>query len=130
MRIENIRLSEEAKGRLSRLKRRTGIQQWNTLCRWALCASLAEKAPPRNINTSADSNIDMTWKTFTGDIHGDVLIALLQVRCLADGLPTDDATLVQQFKLHLHRGIGYLSAPGKVQNLCDLLSLAVEGNEK
>jgi DNA sulfur modification protein DndE len=34
--IENVRISEKAKNQLITLKRRTGIQNWNTLCRWGL----------------------------------------------------------------------------------------------
>ncbi len=126
MTIETVRLSQEAKDRLSRLKRRTGIRQWNTLCRWALCLSLSEKSTPRQANIPSDSNVEMNWRTFTGTIHGDMLLALLQARCLADGLPHDDETLSCQFKLHLHRGIAYLSAPGRVQNISDLLTLAID----
>lgn len=125
MTIETVRLSQEAKDRLSRLKRRTGIRQWNTLCRWALCLSLAEKSTPRQVNVSSDSNVEMNWRTFTGAIHGDMLLELLRARCLADGLPHDGETLSHQFKQHLHRGIAYLSAPGRVQNLSDLLALAI-----
>ncbi|WP_077953634.1 DndE family protein [Salmonella enterica] len=46
MSIEHVRLSEKAKQQLITLKRRTGIDNWNVLCRWAFCLSLAEKAVP------------------------------------------------------------------------------------
>ena len=46
MAIEHIRLSQQARDQLITLKRRTGIAHWNVLCRWALCRSLAEPAPP------------------------------------------------------------------------------------
>ena len=42
MSLKQIRLSSQAKEQLIRLKTRTGIQQWNILCRWAFCLSLAE----------------------------------------------------------------------------------------
>ena len=45
--LRNIRLSNVEKNRLSRLKRKTGLSQWNILCRWAFCLSLAEKAYPQ-----------------------------------------------------------------------------------
>ena len=45
--IEQIHLSQQAKDQLGRLKRATGITTWNALCRWALCASLAEAAHRR-----------------------------------------------------------------------------------
>ena len=46
MSIKQVRLSNQAKEQLIRLKTRTGIQQWNILCRWALCLSLKELTPP------------------------------------------------------------------------------------
>ena len=39
----------QAKEQLIRLKTRTGIPQWNILCRWAFCLSLAEPTPPTPI---------------------------------------------------------------------------------
>ena len=36
MAIEHIRVSQHAKDQLIRLKRVTGIKNWNVLCRWAL----------------------------------------------------------------------------------------------
>ena len=35
MAIEHIRLSQHAKDQLIKLKRVTGIDHWNELCRWA-----------------------------------------------------------------------------------------------
>lgn len=121
--LENIRLSNEAKDRLSNLKRKTGLSQWNILCRWAFCLSLAEKSLPQQMDIVTDSNVEMSWRTFAGAGNEELLMALLKVRCLQDNLPTDDQTLAKQFKLHLHRGIGYLSTTGKIKSLSDLLSL-------
>ena len=121
--LRNIRLSNVEKNRLSRLKRKTGLSQWNTLCRWAFCLSLAEKSIPSKVDIVADSNVEMSWRTFAGSGNEELLIAVLKARCLRDSLPTDDITLTQQFKLHLHRGIGYLATSGKIGSLPDLLSL-------
>jgi DNA sulfur modification protein DndE len=46
MSIKQIRLSSQAKDQLIRLKTKTGIQQWNVLCRWAFCLSLRQAKPP------------------------------------------------------------------------------------
>ena len=125
-RLGNIRLSSEAKDRLSNLKRKTGISQWNILCRWAFCLSLAEKSIPSKKDIVTDSNVEMSWRTFSGPGNEELLIAVLKTRCLRDNLPTDDLTLAQQLKLHLHRGIGYLATTGKIKSLPDLLSLATQ----
>ncbi|EAX0453961.1 DUF1832 domain-containing protein, partial [Salmonella enterica] len=57
MSIEHVRLSEKAKQQLITLKRRTGIDNWNVLCRWAFCLSLAEKAVPPHEDIITDSSI-------------------------------------------------------------------------
>lgn len=125
MPVDNIRLSEQAKNQLVTLKRRTKITQWNVLCRWAVCCSLAEPNRPPAMQIPADSNVEMSWKTFAGH-YGDELWALLRARVHADGLPLDEDTLAGQFRLHLHRGIGYLAGDPRVTDITGLLSLALE----
>ena len=124
MPIEHIRLSRGARDQLITLKRRTGITHWNVLCRWAFCRSLAEDSPPPAAKIPADSNLEMTWKVFAG-AHGEELWALLRQRCHADGLPLDEDTLALQFRLHLHRGIGYLVGDPRVTDVVGLVDLAL-----
>lgn len=124
MTIEHIRLSQQARDQLVTLKRRTGITHWNVLCRWALCRSLAEPAPPPVAKLALDSNVEMTWRVFAGD-YGDELWALMRYRCHIDRLPLDDDTVSQQFRLHLHRGIGYLFGDPRVTDVAGLATLAL-----
>jgi DNA sulfur modification protein DndE len=124
MAIEHIRLSQTARDQLVTLKRRTGIAHWNVLCRWALCRSLAEPAPPPAVKLVLDSSVEMTWRVFAGD-QGDVLWALVRFRCHIDGLDLDEETLANQFRLHLHRGIGYLVGDPRVTNVTGLASVAL-----
>lgn len=124
MTIEHIRLSQQARDQLITLKRRTGIAHWNVLCRWALCRSLAEPTPPPTVKLVLDSNVEMNWRTFSGDI-GDVLWALVRLRVHKDGLPLDEETLAQQFRLHLHRGIGYLVGDPRVTDVAGLASVGL-----
>ena len=124
MAIEHIRLSQTARDQLVTLKRRTGIAHWNVLCRWALCRSLAEPAPPPAVKLVLDSSVEMTWRVFAGD-QGDMLWALIRFRCHIDGLDFDEETLANQFRLHLHRGIGYLVGDPRVTNVTGLASVAL-----
>ena len=124
MAIEHIRLAQTARDQLVTLKRRTGIAHWNVLCRWALCRSLAEPAPPPAVKLILDSSVEMTWRVFAGD-QGDVLWALVRFRCHIDGLDLDEETLANQFRLHLHRGIGYLVGDPRVTNVTGLASVAL-----
>lgn len=122
--VERVRISQAAKDQLIKLKRVTKIDQWNVLCRWALCRSLAEPTPPSPIAIPADSNVEMTWQVFGGAI-GDLLITALKQRCYNDGLGKDQDTLATQFRLHLHRGIGYLAADPNTKTVEDFVESTV-----
>lgn len=124
MSIKQVRLSSQAKDQLSRLKAKTGVQQWNILCRWAFCLSLKQPSPPTPIDVPADSNVEMTWQTFGGDAH-ELYMAVLKERCVRDGLGCSDDVLARQFRLHLHRGIGYLATPQAIRSVSDLIRQAV-----
>ncbi|MEY3333156.1 MAG: sulfur modification protein DndE [Cyanobacteriota bacterium] len=121
--IERIRLSQTAKDQLLKLKRNTKIEQWNILCRWAFCRSLAEPAIPTPVPIPQDSNVEMTWRVFGGEV-ADILLLALKQRCHNDGLETDRETLITQFRLHLHRGIGYLAGDPNMKRIEDLIELA------
>jgi DNA sulfur modification protein DndE len=123
MSIKQIRLSSQAKDQLIRLKMRTGIQQWNILCRWAFCLSLSEPTPPTPIDIPADSNVEMSWHVFGGEYH-ELYMALLKERCVRDGVDLNDREINRQFRLHLHRGISYLATPNKIRSISDLVALA------
>jgi DNA sulfur modification protein DndE len=119
--IDNVQVSQRAKEQLTKLKAWTGVQNWNVLCRWALCVSLGEKTVPPFERIVTDSSVQMSWKTFAG-AHQDLYIALVRERCRQDGLPTDDETVVTQFKLHLHRGIAYLAGDRRLREPGGLLN--------
>ncbi|MDJ0569013.1 MAG: DNA sulfur modification protein DndE [Pleurocapsa sp. MO_192.B19] len=120
--IERIRISQTAEDQLIKLKRSTKVKQWNILCRWALCRSLAEPSIPSPVTIKTDSKVEMTWNVFGGEI-ADILLIALKHRCHQDGLATDKDTLKQQFTLHLHRGIGYLAGDSKIKQIEDLIAI-------
>lgn len=122
--VDVVRIDERAKSQLTTLKRRTGIKNWNVLCRWALCASLAESAPPADQEVGTMSNVEMSWATFGGS-SADVFAAVIRARCEADGLPLEPDEVAYQFRLHLHRGINYLVGDQETRTLRGLLSLAL-----
>jgi DNA sulfur modification protein DndE len=130
MAIERVRVSQHAKEQLIRLKRWTGIQNWNVLCRWAFCVSLAEPNIPPRTKVLTDSSVEMTWKVF-GGAHEEIYLALLKERCRKDGLAVDDETLAAQFRLHLHRGISYLAAAApetRIRSISHLVHKCIQSN--
>jgi DNA sulfur modification protein DndE len=116
MLLETVRISQSARDQLMRLKRDTGIQNWNVLCRWALCLSLAEPSIPPPAKIVADSNVEMKWETFGGE-HADTYDVIFRQRCFEDGVELSDESIGEYFKLHLHRGIGYLFGDKKYRDI-------------
>lgn len=127
--VKQLSLSNQAKDQLSRLKAKTGINQWNILCRWALCLSLREPTPPPDIFIPSDSNVQIEWHTFAGEYH-EVYEALIRQRCIEDGLGTDPTIVAKYFRLHVHRGISYLAATNFIRSVCDLLELALKASSE
>jgi len=120
----SVRVTQQAKDQLVKLKRITGVKQWNVLCRWALCASLADDSPPLVRTVRPDSNVDMTWKVFAGPLDAE-LEALLLDR-LANGGEGFES-LADLLAAHLHRGIGQLAGElrlgGDIRDLIRLVEV-------
>jgi len=110
--IDTIRLSEKQKSKLVTLKRKTGIENWNVLCRWALCMSLAEPSVPPREDIPTDSNVEMTWKVFAGE-HSDIYLALLRQAYKNQSVQLEDIHFGDFVRLHLNRGIAYYAAEFK-----------------
>ena len=123
--IKQIRLSNQAKDKLSRLKGKTGIKNWNVLCRWAFCFSLHENTIPTDVPINSDSNVEMSWYTFAGEFS-EIYDSLMIEWCYDKGIEVTDENLAKYFKLHLERGISYLTVTNFIKNLNDLLNLAIE----
>ena len=123
--VKQVRVSQQAKDQLSRLKAKTGIKNWNILCRWALAYSLAEKTIPTDVPINNDSNLEMSWMTFGGDYY-EIYDALMKAWFLRVGLPLDEDTLTKYFRLNLERGIAHLCGTGFIKSIDDLLELAVK----
>ncbi len=122
--IQSLRLSEKAKKQLATLKRNTGIRNRNVLCRWAFCISVAEPTTPVATRIPTEGGIDMAWNTFGGTEH-EVYGAALKARCKQDGLPVDRETLNDQFRLHVHRGLGYLLGSSDLRGIVNLMKKVV-----
>lgn len=111
--IDTIKLSEKQKQQLIRLKTKTKIENWNILCRWALCMSLAENSTPPFEEIPSDSNVEMTWKVFAGE-YSDVYLAILRNLYCQQVTDPQKITFVDYLKLHLSRGINlYINSLAK-----------------
>ena len=120
--VKQVRISRQSQDRLSRLKGKTGIKNWNVLARWAFCYSLKEGSVPTDIEIDHEGGVEMAWHTFAGDA-GSVYEMLLSNWCADNNLGKDPDTLAKYFTLHLERGIGYLSGTNFIKSIDDLLRL-------
>ena len=105
--MERIKLNAAARNQLTTLKRRTGIEHNNAICRHALCISLANPSVPPDENFSFGGGIEIDWRTLTGG-QDALYYNLLAVRLLSEGKRVNDDSIRQTFVLHVHRGLSYL----------------------
>lgn len=118
-----LRITESARHSLVRLKTKTGLSHWNTLCRWALTRSLTDPRPPPPV-TGAWSHVEMSWDTFSGEA-GDVWWLLVRQRALEEGVLETSEDMTQLLVRHLHRGISRLANDPSIRTLSDLVSTCV-----
>ena len=105
--IDRIRLTSAAKNQLITLKRRTGIEHNNALCRHALCVSLANPAPLPNEKLNFSGGLELDWRTFTGQ-HETVYYNLVLMRMSNDGTNERSNSVKDAATMHTHRGLSLL----------------------
>lgn len=114
--LDNIRVSQRSREILIALKRKTGIANWNIMCRWAFCESLANPNRPPTAVGSPESNIEMSWETFAGELS-DVLMALFYKRAAKDRVSDERHERAAYFRGHLERGISQLQSAKELVEL-------------
>ncbi|PSN77479.1 hypothetical protein C8B47_21870 [filamentous cyanobacterium CCP4] len=67
----------------------------------------------------------MTWKIFGGE-SADLLIIALRQRLHLDEIALFPDNVATQFRLHLHRGIGYLSAEAGLESVKELINFSTK----
>lgn len=116
--IDHIRVSAQGREILIKLKRRTGLEHWNELCRVALCRSLANPKSPTLSSRISENAIDMEWKTFAGAYSFEFSSAIL-IRARADGVNLASKEALSEYvRAHIERGIASLQ---NVKALADLV---------
>jgi len=114
--VDHLRISSLGKDQLIKLKRQTGIEHWNILCRWAFCVSLREKSHPPTIQAGSESGVEMSWKVFAGE-YSDVFSGLILQRARHEGVELATEELSQCLRSHIHRGLGYLASGTDIRNI-------------
>jgi DNA sulfur modification protein DndE len=120
--IETVRLSDKSKDLLVKIKRITGIQTWNVICRIAFCLSLRDKSTPPPASEGEKPAIEISWKVFAGEM-ADVYSGLLLQRFKIEREANSDMTLDECLKRHIFRGLGSLDAATNQKNQGSLETL-------
>ena len=117
--VEEVRVSAQSKEILAKIKKRTGINQWNYLCRLAYCQSLRE--PLTNLSsTFGEVGVRMDWKTFSGQFSNE-FISLNLLCAKRDNIDLSNKEILSEyFRTHLERGVTYLKS---VKDVHDLIAL-------
>lgn len=109
--IDRIRLTAAAKVQLSTLKRKTGIEHYNSLCRHALCLSLANASMPPEEELNFNGGVEIDWRTFAGG-HETLYLNIIMMRVAQDGYAVNEESVKKACAGHLHRGLSYLASKG------------------
>lgn len=123
--MERIKLNAAARNQLTTLKRRTGIEHNNSICRHALCLSLANPSIPPDETFSFGGGIEIDWRTLTGG-QDALYYNLLAVRLVSEGKRVTDEVIRHTFVQHVHRGLSYLVSRREDDLLVELASALLE----
>lgn len=103
--VEQVRISSKEREILIKIKRKTGLEHWNEICRIALFVSLANPTKPSIIEKKGESAIEIEWKTFAGK-YQDEIAALTIIRAKGDGINISSKNAISEyFMSHVGRGI-------------------------
>ena len=119
--VETVRISAEAKNQLIQIKRMTGLEHWNVICRWALLFSLREEAQLVFKNKPKEAGPEIAWKVFAGILDSS-LTALVRYHYRVYESKGGEKSTGEFFHEHLHNGISLVKNQPNLQ-LTSLLRL-------
>jgi len=122
---DTLRLGKQSRDNLIKIKRITGIEHWNIICRWALFVSLREPTRPVAPPETAEGGVEIAWKVFAGDLS-DVLTSLIRMRLHSDQNTTENEAAVA-LRAHVTRGLGYLASGTETKSISDFVTRWVPG---
>lgn len=125
--MERIKLTATAKTQLATLKRRTGIEHNNAICRHALCISLANPSIPPDETFSFSGGIEIDWRTLTGG-QDALYYNLFVVRLLTEKKRVTEELVRQACVMHIHRGLSYLVSRREEDLLVEMAKLLEENS--
>jgi len=105
--IEVVRLSQSDKDLLTKIKRKTGVDSWNVLCRWALTVALAQPNAIYVKSPEKRDSVEIKWDTFTGK-NSSLYQGILLVQYSEYNQRSSELSLNDFFHSVLSKGISIL----------------------
>ena len=105
--IEVVRLSQSDKDLLSKIKRKTGVDSWNVLCRWALTVALAQPNAVYVKGPEKRDSVEIKWDTFAGK-NNSIYRGILLVKYSEYNQHSSVLSLNDFFHSALSKGISIL----------------------
>lgn len=106
--IETIRLTDSEKEMLVRIKRKTGIDSWNVLCRWAYLLGLSQKQIVASTSHEKRDAVEIKWETFSGK-NSNIYQAVTKLQYARELNKQSEITLFDFIHSRLSIGIRILS---------------------
>ena len=122
-RIEFIKIDENGKNIMVNIKKKTGIDNWNVLCRYALLLSLKNRSLIYQFEKEQASSIIMEWKTFSGK-YNSILEAIVkfkfseEMRNKAEHL---QETHEKYVNAHINRGIKIMRKTRDIKEIIKMI---------
>lgn len=105
--IDVVRLSQSDKDSLIKIKRKTGVDSWNVLCRWSLTIALAQSNAVYTKTLEKRDSIEIKWDTFAGK-YEPFYLGLLQICYLKYTRRHSELSPNEFFHSALSKGISIL----------------------
>jgi DNA sulfur modification protein DndE len=118
--IDNVKICEKDKEILIKIKKNTGIDQWNVLCRIAFLLTVQKKY--KFASNYGVSKIDLDWKTFSGK-YDEILKLLIDYSAKEVSLSGEK---IQSHSKYLEKKISLgISEMKKVKNVLDICKICI-----
>tara|TARA_B100002051_G_C16648681_1_gene592729 strand:+ start:646 stop:1017 length:372 start_codon:yes stop_codon:yes gene_type:complete len=118
--IDILRTSSNVKSSLTRIKTITGISNWNTICRWALCLSLKQTSLPREVEEKLDG-VEIDFDTLVGK-NKSIYTQLLINNLVTHNVVVDKKNLTKYLYAHVNRGVNIIYT-NKLKDISGLFNL-------
>ena len=120
IKLEALKTTTHIKNVLSSIKRVTGIEYWNVICRWALCISLKQKSLPRLVEEKLDG-VEIDYDVFVGK-NNSIYTQLLINNLMKHNIEITKSNMYKYLYAHVNRGVSILYNK-KMKSIKDLISI-------